>query len=74
MTTITASGATSELILVTDDDGVEYNVPKVYASFIDSSNSIVYRVDFLYGMKEVSLIFSTSGAKDTFMNAMRALY
>lgn len=74
MTTIAASGINSELILVTDDDGIEYSIPKAYASFVDTSNSLVERIDFIYGMKDISLIFLNSGAKDTFMTSMRALY
>lgn len=72
--TIVKSGALDELILITDDQGIQYNAPKVSVSFVDSSNSHVYRIDFIYGMKEVSLTFTDEAAKITFLTNMRLLY
>lgn len=72
--TIANTGLNSNMIVVTNDKGVEYNVPLGLAVFVDSSNDNVSRVDLQYGRYEIPLIFADSDEVTTFLTAMRALY
>jgi len=73
--TITTAGTNSGLLLVTDQDGIKYRIPKGSLSdAVDSSNSEAWRVELVTANNGAVLIFETEAAKNTFLTNLEALY
>ena len=73
--TISTTGATNGLFLITDQDGVVYRVPKIsVSSIIDSSNSHAFRLEIMTASSNIVLLFTTGALKNAFIVLMDAEY
>jgi len=73
--TITTAGATNGLLLVTDQGGVIYRIPKdTLSDIVDSSNANCWRLELVTANNGAVLLFSTEAKKNTFITNLEALY
>ena len=73
--TISTIGASSGLLLVTDQDGKAHRIPKTaICNVLDSSNSNVHRLDVCLASNEITLIFESSTALATFLTNLDSNY
>ena len=73
--TISTIGTNDGLLLITDQDGVVYRVPKIsVSSIIDSSNTHAFRLEIMTAASNIVLLFTTDALKNTFIGLMDAEY
>ena len=73
--TISTIGASSGLLLITDQDGKAHRIPKTaICNVLDSSNSNVNRLDVCLASNEITLIFSSSETLNAFLTNLDSLY
>ena len=73
--TIATTGAADGLLLVTDQNGVVYRIPKASLSdVVDSSNENCWRIEVVTANNGAVLLFTTETAKNTFITDLEALY
>ena len=72
---IATAGATSGLLLITDNDGKEHRIPKLSVGGIsNSSNDHVERLEINHAQGAIILQFSTAAKVTAFLTAIDALY
>ena len=68
-------GTTSGLLLITDQGGIVYRIPKTSVGMvIDSSNARAHRVEIFYTGGTIVLLFDTAEDVIPFMSAIDAQY
>ena len=73
--TITLTGATTGLLLITDQDRLIHRIPKgALCEIVDSSNSTSFRLDLCLTNSETTLLFDTAIARDTFLAMLDTYY
>lgn len=72
---ISRTGAANGFLLVTDQAGLDHRILKTALSdIVDSSNSRVFRLDVLLAGGEITLLFDTSSALDSFLSNLDSFY
>ena len=73
--TIATTGATNGLLLITDQSGVIYRIPKASLSdIVDSSNANCWRIELITANNGAVLLFATEAKKNQFITDLEALY
>lgn len=73
--TVSVTGVTSGLFLISIVDGSTYRVPKASVSAIaDTSNSHAQRLEIMTNAYNIILIFDDETAKDAFITFMDSNY
>ena len=73
--TISTTGATNGLLLITDQEGIVNRVPKSsVASIVNSSNSTSHRLEVGHARGNIILIFANTTEVSNFLTSIDAQY